>query len=132
MHAGESGDNWLTPELAKQLGARGKTIVAKLAGFHSLHAVKLEQADPNSYDIQPTKIGDVVFTAKGDDEALTLTLQTAAGKTIHREQIDAYSERNPGGPDRRHLQLSAGDGRAVDRPTKAARALHRDSVPLPR
>lgn len=97
MHAGESGDDWLTPELAKQLGTRGKAIVAKLAGFHSLHAVKLEQDDSSSYDVKPTKVADLVFAATiRDDEALALTLQTPQGKTVHRAQVDSYGGRETG------------------------------------
>lgn len=97
MHAGESGDQWLTPELAKQLTTRGKAIVAKLAGFHSLHEVKLEQVDSSSYEVNPTKIGDLVFTAKiSGMDSLVVTLQTAAGKMVHREVVEGYGHREKG------------------------------------
>jgi hypothetical protein len=93
--AAEGQENWQTPAITKKLQQRGKTIVGKLAGFHSLHDIALVKDDKEQ--AQPIKIGESTLTATmSDDESLLLVLTGPKGQTVHREQVEVYAEGNQG------------------------------------
>jgi ketosteroid isomerase-like protein len=93
--AAEGQENWRTPAIEKKLKERGKTIVGKLAGFHSLHDIALAKDDKDQ--VAPMKIGDSTLTATmSDDESLLLVLTGPNGQTVHRERIEVYSAGNQG------------------------------------
>ena len=83
-------ETWVTPDLAKQLAARGKAIMSKLQGFHSL--VLVAAADSADYAKKPTKIGDLTLTAQESDDGLVVTLESAQLKTIHKARFDNFRE----------------------------------------
>ena len=88
MAASEHGEAWRTPAIKKLLAERGAAALARLRGFHSLEAVKMESESGG--DAKMTKIGALMLDPGTRDDG-TVELRDAKGAVLQRAALEPYS-----------------------------------------